>query len=194
MSCEYMNAESTVCNIVESMLPTSTYERLGLQIKLDINAYDYGDEDTELYDIRSAWREIKFVFVRPSNYTQVYVTVRDNRDQKDSWTLQSDHDSCWRSDGLRSIFKCVQEVCRLIAPNQPFRKANPTVKISTFNGIQYVLLKERLGNDNIFGTGPRKLSYYYNRDNREVEGFEIEKTMKLKEALPYFQEKSCMIW
>ena len=52
---------------------------------------------------------MSFLFYRPSNYTLVLQAKRSERffslDDKSRWTFQSDHDSCWRSDGLRNISK-----------------------------------------------------------------------------------------
>lgn len=196
MSSDFMNAEHTITNIVEAMLPRGTYERLGLKVCVEISATDYGSEDSDFDDQKTAWRQLQFIFVRPSNYTQVYVKEITNRQEDAKWELHSDHDSCWRSDGLRKVFKCLSEVCRAIAPNKPFVDADPRITIDTFGGISYVLLKERLG-DSIFGAiggEPRRMSYYYDRDSREVTHLEVEERLSITEAIPYLQEKSCMGW
>jgi len=174
MSSKYMHAENAICTIVEAMLPRGTNERLGLYLTLNIDAIDYSDT----IDQKIARKGLEFIFVRPSNYTQVYVK------EHAKWELHSDHYSCWRSDGLRKIFTCVSDVCKKIAPNKPFAEANP--KITLGNSIKYVLLKERVG-DKIFGH-PQKMVYYYDKQSREVTNLFIENILTLKEAIPYLQE------
>jgi len=46
--------------------------------------------------------QVHFLVFRPTNYTQVYAVVDDSwkTPEIDQWALQSDHDSCWKTDGF----------------------------------------------------------------------------------------------
>jgi len=135
----YMNQENVVTSIVESMLPLFSGPKLGLSMILDIRA-SYKDKD--------ASRLLQLIFVRPSNYTKVFTRQFDWEDlHGDEFMLQSDHDSCWRSDGLDEIFKLVSECCNEVAPDEPFHEANPRIGFLTFGGSpRYVRVDRAEGN------------------------------------------------
>jgi hypothetical protein len=61
--------------------------------------------------------DIHLIFHRPSNYTKVFWHVvydgfiPDYKIPEDGWVMESDHDSCWTSDGLSMpLFKVRQEL------------------------------------------------------------------------------------
>lgn len=94
-------------NIVETMLPRFSDPNLGLSITLDLrdNDYDYAPE-------KSSATIIRFIFQRPSNYTKVLVSygfnnfpdINNNPKRKVIYfEKHSDHDSCWKSDGLNIL-------------------------------------------------------------------------------------------
>jgi hypothetical protein len=119
MSILNIDAEISIANVVEAMLPRFSDHKLGLHISLDINFFDHGygrDGNTierKELDVR---RSPHLLFVRPSNYTQVYF-FEDNKKYTlnpcNIWKQTSDHDSCWRSDGFRDLtdiyFQCAKK-------------------------------------------------------------------------------------
>jgi len=82
--------------------------------------YDKDDGNTQVREQSQFRKEIFLVFHRPSNYTKVLMLEIPGRDynNKDELKLHhlpssgeyqmkqlSDHDSCWRSDGMRWVFQ-----------------------------------------------------------------------------------------
>lgn len=114
MDVSNIDADISIGHIVEAMLPRSSDSKLGLYIPVQLDFSDYGyakDGNTlerEPLHVRSI---VHFLFVRPSNYTQVYVTITEQRSQRHvlngkephEWQQTSNHDSCWRSDGFRPL-------------------------------------------------------------------------------------------
>lgn len=98
------NYEWFISQIVESMLPTFTHKDVVLGMILS-SSYGVFYKDEE-------YRECENFFVlfhRPSNYTKVLMKKINHLERPLGVThlmeQLSDHDSCWRSDGLRWIFK-----------------------------------------------------------------------------------------
>ena len=120
MSILNIDAEITIAEIVEAMLPRFSDSKLGLLISLDINFFDHGygkDGNTierKELDVR---RFPSFLFVRPSNYTQVYFYEPSAYSSviwgpNVIWKQRSNHDSCWRSDGLQDLTKIYFECAK----------------------------------------------------------------------------------
>jgi len=128
MSLLKMNAEEAIATLVETALERgSGKDGRGLHIRLDCrmsnyNCYrevgtgklvecDSGDGPSE--EVREQVDEwpieaslnLHMLFFRPTNYTQVYSCITDSWDipDPDEWVLQSDHDSCWRTDGMHDM-------------------------------------------------------------------------------------------
>jgi len=100
------NIENIVASTVESLLPIHSDPKKGLMICLEFSLTCHNEEDVYYSN-----RIVEFVFQRPTNYTKVFSRVLDLKGNvlKD-WKLTSDHDSCWRSDGLRDVFQTYMEV------------------------------------------------------------------------------------
>ena len=105
-----LNAESTIASIVEGMLPRCSDHELGLLISVSLSMSDYGygsDGNTYERDVAQQHRFVHFLFVRPSNYTQVFAWIPEDDSvgldlwpqyrNEIIWDLLCDHDSCWRS-------------------------------------------------------------------------------------------------
>jgi len=97
-----MKIENAIINIVESMLPRFTHPNYGLVISLDLS-----DSENHNASTRST---IQFIFHRPDNYTKVLVNYSFNnglitlfKNSEYYFEKYSDHDSCWRSDGLKVL-------------------------------------------------------------------------------------------
>ena len=95
-------------SIVEAMLPRFSPDNIALAITLDLrDSFYHEDKEGE----ESTATICRFLFHRPSNYTKVLVNydfdnfhahVYPERDLI-RYKKYSDHDSCWRSDGLRIL-------------------------------------------------------------------------------------------
>jgi hypothetical protein len=104
-----LDAENVIYEIVEAMLPRFSDRKLGLLIGVDFNITDMGyapDGNTRERKEKSVRERYYFLFVRPSNYTKVFLwKPKDTKNRfansprwngEGNWELLSDHDSCWR--------------------------------------------------------------------------------------------------
>ena len=122
--------------IVEAMLASLLPMVLGLAITLDLRENNYNT------NISSA-SIVQFIFKRPSNYTLVLANYRFNnfRDYANpKYTItpfakQSDHDSCWRSDGLSILGTHRDNMWEYYNQNRDISKF---YTFSIFQPIQYV--------------------------------------------------------
>lgn len=91
---------SAISQIVESMLPRFSEDKM-LVMTIDVSY----EEFDERFDVKANRFSIHFAFSRPGNYTKVLFGTSER-----SWSIEagmelshtSDHDSCWRSDGVES--------------------------------------------------------------------------------------------
>lgn len=100
-----INFTQAIPSIVEAMLPRFSSEKIGLSVTLDLRDDDY---DTD----KDAATTCRLLFHRPSNYTKVLVNYTFNEFNNHAtdprynivyFEKHSDHDSCWKSDGLRIL-------------------------------------------------------------------------------------------
>jgi hypothetical protein len=97
-----IDIHQAIIAIVEAMLPRFTKDKL-LFISVRCN-YDFYEEGVH---IEHPAFTVNFIFHRPSNYTKVLFQVLDrvfiSPYDLTAMQLSSDHDSCWRSDGISSV-------------------------------------------------------------------------------------------
>ena len=139
----FINFGQVIPSVVEAMLPRFSHEKLGLAITLDLrdNYYDNYDSEKD----RSAATDMRFIFHRPSNYTKVLINYKFNnfRGTKNNpryntvyFEKHSDHDSCWKSDGMRILNIHRNNVERYAGIN--YSETNPFYSFSIFEPITYV--------------------------------------------------------
>ena len=114
----YLNI-NFITRTVETMLPIFSNKELGLLFRLMIRG-----EKSE----RTDHQRIEYLFFRPSNYTKVFVRF-PNIDENllpiyTQFYLKSDHDSCWKSEGLTDIFNILCGMRDYLDPNAPFSQCN----------------------------------------------------------------------
>jgi hypothetical protein len=101
-----IDIHEAICAIVETMLPRFTKDKLlFISVRCNYNFYE------ENLHIGLPTFTANFIFHRPSNYTKVLFHVIDEtfiraHDLK-NMKLTSDHDSCWRTDGVESELRKV---------------------------------------------------------------------------------------
>lgn len=161
---ESNNYESFITTTVEAMLPRFTDRLLVLTMKIDADWHDFGyneDGDTRVREPTQFRKTHFLVFHRPSNYTKVLHTVIPQIGDggrkspfcnvpcngKVQLHQLSDHDSCWRSDGMRWVFETFREAWdyfdNMKVPGLEGRKIDPMFHYSIFGGSpQYWILKE----------------------------------------------------
>ena len=140
MSACNLSADITVATLVDCLLPRFGSQNgpkfhikgkpsKALYVSLDLRLSDYsGDEE------QCESRIVHLIFERPSNYTKVWAAVDRGIQisQPGVFTMRSDHDSCWRSDGLRDIQGACFEMLKAL------RAKNPDVAPSEFCTIHKV--------------------------------------------------------
>jgi hypothetical protein len=178
--------DSIIPDIVESMLPRFSDPKLCLSFIVDNRYNDYSNE--ECCDDGEA-ELITIIFNRPSNYTKVFVRVTDFRPnepdkfdpfhfvggyQKDpmKFFMTSDHDSCWRSDGLRIFFE------RLMF-NREKMKHRGCLKTEIYSSLS------------MFGGGPRYILMDEIKVDREERTamLKMNKKLTIKEAVEYLPDE-----
>lgn len=93
-------------------------------IRLRMTASDFGygeDGNTLEREPQHLEDNLCFLFVRKSNSTKVFLTKPDSyilEDRELIWSLESDHDSCWKTDGLNEVtdtyFSLCKPLCNLL--------------------------------------------------------------------------------
>jgi len=148
MSVVDMNLEMSIAHVVEAMLPRHSDPTLGLLFRLDMGASDYGygkDGNTREREPLHIRRFPNLLFIRPSNYTKVYFyEPEDGRWlglKEVVWELQSDHDSCWRSDGFRNITEIYFDICKPICDRTGCAPKDVSTLIHLDSDPKYVQLE-----------------------------------------------------
>lgn len=176
---------SAIPTIVESFLPRFSDSKLGLLFEIDASFRNY-TENGEDYDRREC---LQMLIIRPSNYTKVLFRkvafvdsgYHDMIKKPITWKKLSDHDSCWRSDGMRCFFQHKCEVWNWFEKKGIARDAiSEHISFSIFNQPKYVEISQRKAT-NI----PDGCSESYSSDWEVV----IERQIPLKEVHNYLPEE-----
>jgi len=168
---DFNNYQWFITQTVEAMLPRFTDKNIVLTMKIDADWTDYGfDEEgnTRVRDTTRFRRDIFLVFHRPHNYTKVlFSDLGPPGDQKPMMpgkgiiTMKqlSDHDSCWREDGMRWIFETFVKAWDFFDDHGlEGRKIDPMFHYSIFSGKpQYWFIEnlERVDAENRYGSDYR---------------------------------------
>ena len=173
MSVVKLDAGLSISSVVESMLPRFSDSQLGLLIHVYMRISDLGygtDGNTEERKELNVNNDIFLLFVRPSNYTKVFVFVPPidsdkrfispfNQDSK-TWFMESDSNFCWR-DAVDSkltdyYFKACEKFEGRKISGKPLRPCDLSQFILFGSSPAYVRLLE------------------YNRLNKEADKFSTE--------------------
>jgi len=148
------NIENVIVSIVESFMPRFSDISLGLLILLDLSYSQYRSDGKNDITVR---KPVYYLIHRPSNYTKVFIldslkdednfrcppSYLDVINKKDlRWMIRSDHDSCWRSDGLRDLSTLECEIMQNFGgyPITPDKVSIYNTIGGITNGIYYVEL------------------------------------------------------
>jgi hypothetical protein len=145
------------------MLPTWHDENICLAMKIDMSWSYYPDEEhLNSPDVKASGlshddltksfkKELLLLFHRPMNYTKVLCRDITNEQHlyfdKDEMEMEqlSDHDSCWRSDGMKWIFQTFVEAWDYFDKFQiDGRKIEPYFHYSMFKGAPAYYHLEKL--------------------------------------------------
>ena len=143
---------NSIIAITEAFLPRSTRDKL-LCVSVDARVHDWLKQK-EISSIRG----IHIAIYRPSNYTKVVMAVNHDIaftfDQSLRFEFKSDHDSCWRDDGLRSPLSNIQ--CEMVkelsekgADSKPFGLYSWFVGISSIKIIPGSINIDRNNNHSV---------------------------------------------
>ena len=142
-----INFDQAIPSIVEAMLPRFSPKKLGLSITLDLRDDNFIQGPEEGLDDMNPFAAtiVRFIFHRPSNYTKVLVNYEFNNfhDMENNpmyntvyFEKHSDHDSCWRSDGLRILRSHRDNVEDYLNIN--YNKVSTFYNFSMFDPIKYI--------------------------------------------------------
>jgi hypothetical protein len=146
MSVCTLSAIQTLREIVQAILPrgASTPEgepwRAGevpvraLYISLDLQVYSHFDDGDEIRESAI----VHLVFARPSNYTKVWSVVNSSGflPEPEAFTMTSDHDSCWATDGLQDVNQTYLDLLGKVRSQTDTRPDAGSPK--DFNGIHAI--------------------------------------------------------
>ncbi len=115
---ESNNYEGFIVDTVEHFLPRFSYRHICMAMTIRMDWHDHGYDETGNNKVRedtNFHKEVLLVFHRPSNYTKVlFKDITEERvflghNKEMEMEQLSDHDSCWRSDGMRWVFQTFVE-------------------------------------------------------------------------------------
>lgn len=154
------NYEWFITQTVEAMLPTWHDRRMVLTMKIDADWCDNGydtDGNTKIRKTSNFRKTFFLVFHRPMNYTKVLMMELPLPPfDKKHGIIQhmpcagelhmkqlSDHDSCWRSDGMNWVFQSFVSAWNFFEKlGVEGRDIDPGFHYSIFGGLpQYWLIK-----------------------------------------------------
>jgi hypothetical protein len=157
---ESNNYEGFITNTVETMLPRFSDRQLVLTMKIEAEWTDFGydrDGNTKIRETTDFRKTFFLVFHRPTNYTKVLMLElpQPPYDKKHgiiqhmpcSGEIQmqqlSDHDSCWRGDGMTWVFQAFVDAWDFFEKiGVEGRDIDPSFHWSIFSGSpQYWLIK-----------------------------------------------------
>ncbi len=142
---ESNNYEWFITQTVESMLPCFSYRHISLCMKVQMDWTDHGYDEagnTKVREERTFHKKVLLMFNRPSNYTKVLFKdiSNDERSFLTGWKAfemkqLSDHDSCWRHDGMNWVFQTFVEAWDFFKQYDiEGRKIDPMFHWDIFNG------------------------------------------------------------
>lgn len=147
-----------ITQTVESMLPRFSSEEICLRMIIDASWSYYLNEGKET----SFKKSIMLIFYRPNNYTKVlYKDITDDPHAHHTrdyimMKLLSDHDSCWRTDGMRWISKLFYDSWNFFDKHGIHgRDIEPSFHFSIFGGepqyrkLEYLKLQDSKDNSEL---------------------------------------------
>jgi len=150
-----IKADLIICNLVDKFLDRKSPLQIsddwsketahGVIVSVNCNVSDYSSDVINIDIHRRIW----FLFTRN---TSVFVAVDSmendwkfwNSIPLNAWKNTSNHDSCWRSDGMRPLYKTYFEMCDEVnaARVKAGLKTIAPVKMSGFNTLGHDLITE----------------------------------------------------
>ena len=181
---DHQNYIGFITDTVETMLPCFTKDVV-LTMKVHMSWSDYSSEKAKHFG-----KSFLLVFYRPSAYTKVLGIGYHDRGEFSMYRLEgnsltlkqfSDHDSCWRSDGMNWVFDTFCKAWEFFEKHGiDGRKIDPMVHWDNFGGKPtYWLVDsvERTDKDN---------------NNRYMSDYKVKfkKELTMQEAVKYFPKNS----
>ena len=149
MSVCNLAAESTVAAIVDALLPRGgsllpdqkwagegdPTRALYIKVRLSLSIYANEEDEDDIMEGAT----IHLLFERPTNYTKVWSCVKFRGDGHmvtlEDWVMKSDHDSGWRTDGMRDI---PQTYLDLLGKVREQAGAERMARLSEYNTIDSI--------------------------------------------------------
>lgn len=193
---ESHNYECFITETVEAMLPIFSNRDICLTMKITSDWTDHGydvDGNTKVRPESQIRTDHFILFHRPSNYTKVLYLEIPTRADRQFLNLPcrgeivmkqlSDHDSCWRSDGMRWVFETFVNAWNFFEERGvEGRDIDPMFHYSIFGGSpQYWLIKSMKPHDP--DPESRWISDYAVELDKRIDLCDISKYMPKKEKI-----------
>jgi hypothetical protein len=107
--------------LVETLLPRFSDKNKLLKVYIDARYSYFGGKKEIQHTV-----EIYLLFHRPGNYTKVFWNYQIDPTEHfsldsieaDQWVMESDHDSCWISDGVESPLRRLDQKMKSMFPEE----------------------------------------------------------------------------
>lgn len=125
-----MSLRSAITALVEIALPRFSDDKTVLVMTIDVRIRKHGDAFANRHQY------VHLMFQRPNNYTKVMwslVNEPANHCRIKEWKVESDHDSCWKTDGLDTpFFNLVRDMINEIDSDCPWSAFYIDISFSPF--------------------------------------------------------------
>lgn len=97
------NFENIITSSVESLQKIRPQDKNAILFHFALDSRFYSNA---IQDSVGFHTEFELIITVTSNYKKVFYRdyIRDNENNYKEWIFTSDHDSCWKSDGLKFLF------------------------------------------------------------------------------------------
>jgi len=154
-----LRAEHALVVLVENMLPVGTQH--GLYIRMRATMTNYGATKSRTGGLivcpdphdnetpAESTRYFHFLFSRLTNYTKVwaYTGSRFEAVKPEQWKMTSYHDSCWRSDGFRTLDEGYASMREDVVPHNEGRTVPKVSMFTDIDAVQQVQITDANSQD-----------------------------------------------
>lgn len=139
-----LGASHVIPEVVEAMLPRGTRNKVLILTMLA----SVGRKDEYGASGQRQTRIVHFLFYRPSNYTKVGLLITDGQAslllaRDHVWSVVSDHDSCWKSDGVdHHLSRLYFEMCKQVDPDTAPVNLEADLRFPALGGIELLTVAD----------------------------------------------------
>lgn len=147
--------EYAIQHLVQKSLPRFSPADVVFHVQIDMSFSIYAEKEEDEINHRAV---INLLFNRPNNATKVFWHVQMDEKYKmlreipiDGWKLESDHDSCWTTDGLSSPLHQVYFKLRDMFPQDRIKEISEFVSFGLVSEKHYKAKITNVSEHNCYG-------------------------------------------